>query len=261
MRVRSGASDSRILVCSASLAAAIGAVLCGCAAPHGTPPLTQRAERVQMADGLWADRQRGEVLVDARIATREGWLEQLVCKAGTREHESLLAVAVQPSLIHAALLYVGAQPGTPGSWREEQGEDGAWRIAYTHPSGAPVEVLARVRGASGERDEPLCDWIRGVREEGGKLVEQRFPCDRFVFAGSHVRPNPPSLGPGEHYIADYTGSIVGLVTFGDEMIAFREVIPDRVDLAPAVWTADTARIPPEGSAVQLVIRAAKPPAQ
>ena len=261
MRVRSGASDSRILVCSASLAAAIGAVLCGCAAPHSTPPLTQRAERVQMADGLWADRQRGEVLVDARIATREGWLEQLVCKSGTREHESLLAVAVQPSLIHAALLFVGAQPGAPGAWREEQDEGGAWRIAYTSPTGTPVEVFARVRSDSGERDDPLCEWIRGAREEGGKIVEQRFPCDAFVFAGSHVRPNPPSLGSGDHYVADFTGSIVGLVTFGDEMIAFREVIPDRVDLAPAVWTANTARIPPEGSTVQLVIRTSKPRAQ
>jgi len=258
MSVRSGVSGSRIVLCSASVAVFIGGTMCGCAAPRSSPPLPQSAERVQMADGLWADRSRGEVVVDARVATREGWLEQLVCKAGTREHESLLVVAIRPSLLHAALLFVGVQPGTPGIWREEQGKDGAWSIAYTSPVGTPVEVVVRIPGESGEREEPLCQWVRGTREVGGKLVEQRFPCDGFVFAGSHVRPNPPSLGAGEHYVADYTGSIVGLVTFGDEMIAFREVIPDRVDLAPAVWTADTARIPPEGSAVQLVIRAAKP---
>lgn len=235
--------------------------LCACAAPRAALAPLQPADRVQMSDGLSADRTRGEIVVDARIATREGWLEQLVCTSGTREHESLLAVAVKPSLIHAALLFVGAQPGAPGSWREEQDAGGAWGVAYTPPAGAAVEVLVRYRGDSGEREEPLCEWIRGAREEGGKLVEQRFPCDEFVFAGSQIRPNPPSLGAGEHYVADYTGSIVGLVTFGDEMIAFREVIPDRVDVAPSVWTANTPRIPPEGSKVQLVIRAAKPRAQ
>jgi hypothetical protein len=242
--------------CELLLTLSLGA-LSACAPSSSTLPHTQATDRVPVSDGLWVDRGRGEVVVNARIATREGWLEQLVCKAGTREHESLLAVAVQPSLIHAALLVAGAQPGAPGSWREEQGEGGVWRIAYDSPRGTPVEVFARIRGETGERDEPLCAWVRGVREQDGKLAEQRFPCDRFVFAGSHVRPNPPSLGAGEHYVADYTGSIVGLVTFGDEMIAFTEVIPDKIDLAPAVWTAHTARIPPEGSAVQLVIRAAK----
>lgn len=211
---------------------------------------------VLISQGLWVCRERGEVVVDARVAVREGWLEQLVCKAGTREHESLLAVAVEPSLIHAALLLVGARPGTPGSWREEQDAGGSWRISCISPSGSPVEVLVRVGGPAGEREERLCEWVRGAREKDGTMIEERFPCDRFVFAGSHVRANPPSLGPGEHYVADYTGSIVGLVTFGDEMIAFREVIPDRIELAPATWAANTARMPPEGSAVQLVFRVA-----
>jgi uncharacterized protein (AIM24 family) len=63
------------------------------------------------------------------------------------------------------------------------------------------------------------------------------------------------MGPGEHYVADFTGSVVGLVTFGDEVIAYDDVIADKVDVDPAAWVAWTERMPPEGTRVELLIRA------
>jgi hypothetical protein len=47
---------------------------------------------------------------------------------------------------------------------------------------------------------------------------------------------------------------VGLVTFGDEVISFEEVIPDRIDVAPAMWESWTDRIPVEGTPIELIIR-------
>ena len=76
-----------------------------------------------------------------------------------------------------------------------------------------------------------------------------------MFAGSRIRANTPSMGPGEHYVADFTGSVVGLVTFGDEVIAYDEVIADKVDIDAAVWVAWPERMPPEGTRVELLIRA------
>jgi hypothetical protein len=62
------------------------------------------------------------------------------------------------------------------------------------------------------------------------------------------------MGPGEHYVADRTGSIVGLVTFGDEVIAYDEVLSDKVDVDAPEWQANTAVMPAPGTRVQLVIR-------
>jgi hypothetical protein len=62
------------------------------------------------------------------------------------------------------------------------------------------------------------------------------------------------MGPGEHYVADRTGSIVGIVTFGDETIACDEVISDKADVDAPQWQARTERMPEPGTRVRLVIR-------
>ncbi|MBU3683271.1 MAG: hypothetical protein FGM39_04540 [Phycisphaerales bacterium] len=69
-----------------------------------------------------------------------------------------------------------------------------------------------------------------------------------------MRPNTPSMGPGEHYGADRTGSIVGIVTFGDEAIACDEVISDQSEVDAPQWQARTERMPEPGTRVKLVIR-------
>ena len=229
-------------------ASSVALTLMSCALPTGAP----QPSRIQFGPTIRIDRARGEVTIDAQVAARIGWLEQLVCKAGTREHESLLAVEVAPSMIHAALLAAGYEPGTPGSWVESSlGKDGEVLLELKPPRGDRVDLFVRFQRDGMAVEQPLSEWVRGESVSSETLL---FPSDQFVFAGSLVRPNPKSLGPGEHFVADYTGSIVGLVTFGDELIAFESVIPDRVEFAEALWEAWTDRIPPEGTPVELIIR-------
>ena len=210
---------------------------------------------LQLGPDIRVDRRKSEVIIRAQIASRNGFLEQLVCKAGTREHESLLAVEAAPKMIHAALLAAGFTPGSPGAWTETQ-PDAAGKsvVNFQPPTGSKVELLVRWDDDGRINERALCEWVRGVSLNNSSTTPIVLPCDRFIFAGSHIRPNPKSLGPGEHYVADYTGSVVGLVTFGDEVIAFEEVIPDRVDVAPAMWESWTDRIPVEGTLIELIIR-------
>lgn len=210
---------------------------------------------LQLGPDIKVDRQNSQVFIRSQIASRIGFLEQLVCKAGTREHESLLAVEVAPKMIHAALLAAGFTPGTPGSWSEMPPDAAGNPVAkFQPPTGSKIELFVRWQGDGRTNECAICEWVRGVPANASSNTPVKFPCDRFVFAGSHVRPNPKSLGPGEHYVADYTGSVVGLVTFGDEVIAFEEVIPDRIDVAPAMWESWTDRIPVEGTPVELIVR-------
>lgn len=214
----------------------------GCSAPGGGPPATGPARIVAVAPGVEADRAAREVRVKAIVACDRGWLEQAVCRAGTRDHESLLSVEAPPSTIHAALLLLGLEPGAPGSWREATGTpDGVERVP---PRGPPVELW--VRSSKGE--VPLSSWIHDP------VRGARFDAQPWVFAGSMVRPNTRSMGPGEHFVADRTGSVVGLVTFGDELVAYREVLPDRVEVSAPQWQARTEAMPPSGESVTLVVR-------
>ena len=113
-----------------------------------------------------------------------------------------------------------------------------------------MQVLVRWVDATGEHTQPLAQWMVNTRPDPAQ------PAPAFVFAGSRFRRLPDG---SERYAADDSGSIVGLVTFGDEVVAMRMVIPDKVDVAPASWKARTDDIPPEGSAVTVIIRASEEP--
>lgn len=198
---------------------------------------------VALSPSLRVDMDRHEVQVDGTLCLDAGYLEQVACMKGTREHESLIVPDAKPSAIHAALLLAGFTPGRPGSWQF----DAHGTLSSEPPTGDEVEVLLRI-GDSAPR--PVRDFIRNGQ------TGDAFPVGNFIFAGSLVRENPPSLGPGTHYLADWSGSVVGVVTFGDEVIAWREVIPDSADASAPVWITRSSELPPPGTRATLMLRRA-----
>ncbi len=67
-----------------------------------------------MADyDVWIDPGNKRVVLVGGVCLREGQLEMLACGKGTKEHESILAVDTNAFEVHAGLLAVGAQAGTP----------------------------------------------------------------------------------------------------------------------------------------------------
>ena len=204
------------------------------------PPVAATPTVVQLG-AISVDRAQGLIRVPGVVALREGWLEQAVCQQGTRDHESLITVSMPPSSIHAALLLAGLEPGRPGHWRVR--DDGA--LELMPPTGAAVGVEVEWTDASGQAQrEPLAEWIKS----GGASVPLSF-----VFAGSVMRDR--SAVP---YAADQSGSVIGLVTFGDEPVASVTVVPDRADIAEPSLQAWTERMPPEGTPVTVVIRRSTP---
>ena len=226
-----------------TIAAAALAWSAGCTAPRAGEDAP--APPIVLGKGITVDRAAHEVRVQAEVACDRGFLEQAVCRSGTREHESLLAVDVPPSRIHAAILLLGLEPGHPGEWR--QGADGA--VTRIPPSGARLELT--VRAPAGEL--PLSRWVHDP------VHGHVLPAQPWLFAGSRMVPNPRGA-PGERYLADATGSVAGIVTFGDETIAFSEVISDQSDVDSPEWQANTAAMPPAGTPVVLVIRPSAPAA-
>jgi len=200
---------------------------------------------VSLGASMTIDRAAREVRIDAEVACTQGWLEQAVCRAGTREHESLLVVNTPPSRVHAALMLIDLQPGRPGRW--EMSPDGV-TVKRIPPEGDAIAAWVEVGGTR----VPLSSWI------ADPVRGRRFPEQPWVFAGSRMRRRPPERGGGEQYVADATGSVIGIVTFGDEVVSFCEVLSDKVETDAPEWQAATERMPQPGTRVTLVLTPAAP---
>ncbi len=214
------------------------------AAPVAEPQFIQCTPQIRV------DRAHSVLEVAVVSVLEVGFLEQYVCSPSTREHESLFVFEGKASELHAALLLAGFKPGAPGSWREVpppegQPNDGNQQFAAVPPTGDAIRITAVLPDGT---EHPLTHFVRASPLTPN--TDARPPND-FVFAGSRFRADRRT--GVERYLADGSGSIIGLVTFGDETIAAVEVVPDQISVAPPVWEAFTERMPKPGTKLMLRI--------
>ena len=189
----------------------------------------------------------GFVPIDAHDpATPLVYLELVACIPDTKEHEALLVTMARPSHIHAALLLVGLQPGKPGGWEFENDT-----FRPIHATGDAVDVVITYSSADGKQvsvtpQEMIVDAstaeIFGAKDAG-----------HWVFAGSRLVSRQGS----ERYDADGAGMVIGLTTFGAEVIAWSRTISPDSDMQAPEWIASNKAVPPAGTNVTVTLRPAK----
>ncbi len=188
------------------------------------------------------------------------FLEVLACSPNTREHETFVVTTIRPSHIHAALLLVGLQPGSPGSWKATDG-----KLEPIQPTGDRVSVSIAWTDKDGNQIEqdPL-EWMVSTRVKTGFWETERsvaaadkLPAPGWVFAGSKFVKRRPLEGGEERevYDADGSGTIVGFTTFGSEVIAWSRVISHDWSSNERQWIADFAKTPP--AEAKVCVRIAK----
>ena len=177
---------------------------------EATPAAPGASRILSPADGIEVDPDQHIVRLSGFVCIDAGWLEQIACSPDTREYEALVVLPQAATDIHAALLMAGFESGRPGgwSWNEERND-----VDFIEPRGSLVRVeFEYLRDSKTVRD-PARLWIRD------HLRRQQFPDKPWVFGGSAWEENnewmKEQTGRDEHYVADMTGSIIGLVTFGD----------------------------------------------
>lgn len=185
------------------------------------------------------------------------FLESVVCTPDTREHESLLVTRARPSHIHAALLLIGLTPGEPGRWRPDNN-----RLAPVDPTGdrVTVEVEWKDAAADAVRIDPTA-WIISARDRARlgaqpELLRAGRPAPGWVFAGSRMvrssflpdgTPIPEGQPEREVYAADEAGAVIGLATFGAEVIAWSRTFSPDAHIDAPEWIADFRPEPPAAS--------------
>lgn len=91
------------------------------------------------------------LLVKSEVVLREGLLEMLACLKQTKEHESILSVDAKAQLVHAGLIALGSEVGSPAKFIPE----------YKSATGQPIEVFVTWTDAKGKLQRvPAQSWVR-----------------------------------------------------------------------------------------------------
>jgi hypothetical protein len=231
-------------------------------APPATADTAAAARPPVELPGLTVDFAKRCVDIEAAVCLDEGLLELVACTKGSKEHESLVAIAAKPMHIHTALLLLGAVDGRP-AMRKPGDPAGGPQWIDVPPSGDPVDVSLVFEDAGGQVGEhPIGEFVelsepgRQALAAGGApeaaAADGRFP-DTFLFAGSQLRDN--GEGP-RTYLADESGDVISIATFGDEVLCLDGIHGQADD--GLVWQVNPDKLPPVGATVTLRLRPRRP---
>ena len=192
--------------------------------------------------------------VASTVALTEGSLEFFACTENTKEHEAVITVQAKPSHIHTALLLLGAKAGHPAI-REIVGEGEEERWIDLAPKGSPLAVSLVVPDKEGKPTErPISDFVNRLDLEGNPdSAEAKKRLKTFLFAGSHLigKEDEPKT-----YLADKSGSVISLSTFGDELLCLPQIYGHENHALQ--WEAKPTHLPKVGTKVILRITPAPP---
>lgn len=206
--------------------------------PREAPPEAKGLLRPVPHFDVWWDKAGGRVVLAGTIVRREGYLEVFACLKGTKEHETIVAVQTEAKVVHAGLLFIGAEQGRPVRFEPE----------YRPATGQIIEVTVHWTDAQGKRRAARAqDFIRNVRT--------RKPLEHpWVFAGSGFWESPDT---GERYYLAEGGELICVSNFPSALLDLPIESTDANE--ELLYEAFTENIPPVGTEVALVLRPVDPP--
>lgn len=185
----------------------------------------------ELGQSLWFDRDGRRAILRARVVLREGVLEHLMCKKGTKEHEAILATDAPPQKIHAALLLTGANVGGPVEFVPK----------FKPPSGSPIAITLRWRQDGKIQEADARQWVRDEKTKAPLAID-------WVFAGSVLYEDRITRKPA--YAAD-EGDLITVANFASAILDLP--IASSANDADRMFTANTRVIPPLGTEVFLIM--------
>jgi hypothetical protein len=201
--------------------------------------------------GIVVDKDKRTITIDAKIAPRkladekyQGKIypiEVVACwgyPKGQKAHETIVTIDIKPSDVHKALVDLGLKPGKPV---REEGKT---------PEGPKVNVFLEIPGPDKEPkkvpiERTLIDPKTG---KGMPKVEWRF-------TGS-VLSKPDPNKDETVYGADLTGTLISIFPVTDQTL-----LQTNLTLKEEKYLkleTDTKLLPPEGTAVKLIIEVPLP---
>jgi hypothetical protein len=194
--------------------------------------------------------------VDGSICLAHGALELIACTKNSKEHESIVTIDAKAKHIHTALLLIGAKPGNPAMQKPVDKARTRW--IHVPPRGGPVDVFLVFKDEGGKMVErPISDFIEayadmqggGGQEEPDEEKDTSFPTNTFLFAGSFLHGKE---GAPRKYLADISGNVISLATFGDELLCLSGIYAHAA--GSLAWQINSTHLPEVGTNVKLRLR-------
>jgi hypothetical protein len=183
---------------------------------------------------LQIDGDKRRVLVNAVVCLRMGMLEQLLCRMGTKEHESILAADIDARNVHTALLAAGAEAGSPVKFQPK----------YTPAHGTVIKVYLQYEDKGNTIKVPAQQWVRNIKTRKELAHE-------WVFAGSILFKNDKFDPDSQPFYAANSGDVICVANFDSAMLDLP--ILSSQDNDDLDFEAFTERIPPEGTNVVIIL--------
>lgn len=227
-----------LLVAILGVAATLAGLGCEEGGPAAAPPPeTKKAPEVKKVPAgknitFCIQGDKRFVQVESRVCLREGALEQLLTRKGTKEHEAILAADIDARQLHAALLLTGIKPGSPVQFQPR----------FKAPSGPTVKVSVQWEEKGKLRTEPAQKWVMNG------TTKKELKTD-WVFAGSRFVKNPDE-GKPDFYLANQ-GDVICVANF--EAALLDVPFNSSKDWSERVYVAYTERIPPRDTKVTLIL--------
>ncbi len=182
-------------------------------------------------DEIWVDLDARQVIVGGHICLTAGALEFFACPLHTKEHESVVSTHASAKFVHAALLAVGAKPGSPVSYDPD----------YKPATGPKVKISVRWMQDGKLVEKPAQQMVRSIKT--------REPMEHdWLFTGSGTWKNPDT---GESvYLAD-SGELICVSNFGNATLDLPVKSSD--DASGLLFEALSENIPDLGTLVLLVL--------
>lgn len=177
------------------------------------------------------------LLIATEVCLREGALEVLLCKKGTKEHEAILKVDIDAQELHKLLLLAGAEAGKPTQFVDPKTE----MPAYKPATGTKINMTVHYTKDGKPFTHPVQDWVWDSKKKASIA-------HGWVFAGSIIIEDPDT---GKKFYGANSGDIISISNFPYAMLE----IPSEIskDDAQLTFEAKTDKIPPLGSKVWLIM--------
>jgi hypothetical protein len=172
-----------------------------------------------------------QVSVTAMVVLRHGYLEHLLTtQSAGKNHESVLAADIDALHLHVALLAIGAKPGKPMEYREENG-----RRIFVPPQGEPIVVQCAYRNAVGDLIVvPAQRWVRDVDKKQTLQHDWVFVGSRFLDIENTGKPT---------FFGANLGRVICVANFPVALLDLPVLSSDK-EQEGLLFEANTEAIPP-----------------
>lgn len=177
-----------------------------------------------------------KVWVSAVVCRTTGPLEQFLCRAKTKEHESVLAADIDARDLHKALVLARGEPGSPVTFVPK----------YKPATGSIIHITLVFEKDGKKQKVRAQDWVRNTKTN--KALNHDW-----VFAGSRIIPDPLDKNKPPIYLAN-EGDVICVSNFETALLDLP--IESSKENADVQFEAFTENIPEEGTKVAVCLEVA-----